>query len=242
MGVVQTAYEDIHGMLALGQIAGTSTSEVDSRVAHEAIPFGRAVSRHSGNSVSLGAVRVDVGELFTGLAADATTINIGTHITDPLGRRSIRSGGFYLIEDEIIYIISRHGDDITMARGQLETTAVFHSELTAITPIQVNVHFAGVAALDERVRATHSAVENGQYSAGEIVAVIYRGDVVVEASEDVSPGDHVVTDADGRLSAEFPGENYILIPGAQWMTERGNNNLAVVRLPGPITGEAGILP
>ena len=242
MAVVQTEYENIHGVLTLGQIADTSTSDVDSRIAHEDITFGRAVSRHSGNSVSLGAVRVDVGELFTGLAADATTINIGTHITDPLGRRSIRSGGFYLIEDEIIYIISRHGDDITMARGQLETTAVFHSELTVITPIQVNVHFAGVAVLDERVRATPTAIANGYYSEGENVAVLYRGDVVVEPSESVSPGDHVVTDTDGQLSAEFPGADYILIPGAQWMTERDDNNLAVVRLPGPITGEAGILP
>ena len=92
-----------------------------------------------------------------------------------------------------------------------------------------------------RVRATPVTITAGQYAQGVNVAVMYRGDVAVIAAESVSPGDHVVTDVDGQLSAEFPGGDHILIPGAQWRTARDANNLAVVRLPGPVTSVAGIL-
>ena len=246
MAVIQAVYNNTHDQIVNGQVFNTTSSDVDSFVANEVIPFGRGVSRYGdtmvgapANVAKLGAERTRIGRTSAAVTADATTVTIDPD--DDAGVHAVRAGAHYLIDDEIVYISSLASNTATISRGQLGTTAAVHDDLTPITPLQVNVHFLGIAVMDERVRATPTAVAAGQYAQGEIVAVMYRGDVVVTAPESVAPGDHVVTDVDGRLSAEFPGDDHILIPGAQWRTARDANNLAVVRLPGPVTAVAGIL-
>ena len=93
-----------------------------------------------------------------------------------------------------------------------------------------------MAIMDERVRASSGV----QYTEGELVAVMYRGDVAVLVSAAVVRGGHAVVtrvgvtdDEHGRFSSRGASANYVLVPGARFLTNTADNGIAVLRLAGP---------
>ena len=97
----------------------------------------------------------------------------------------------------------------------------------------------GIAVMDER----QAASVTGKFETGDIVPVLYRGDIAVKVSAAVANGNNVVaataaSGADatreeiGQLSTKGADTTHILVPGARFMTDAVAQALAVVRLSG----------
>ena len=185
MAVVQSTYPNVHGSLVLGQIASTATRDVDSFTADTIIPFGCGVGR-TATGVELGAQRELVGTTDAALLAADTSVDI-TIPADAARYAEILVADYYLLEEEIIIVWGADADGISsMERGYLGTTAADHASGTNLYRLQGGNMFAGVAILDERTRASIPA---GEYAAGEIVSVLYRGDVAVRVAHAVNAGE-----------------------------------------------------
>ena len=235
MSVVQTAYPNRHGFLVAGQIADTTSYDADSHSAASNIGFGLGVELLADGRVQIGAGRQPVALLAAGLNNTATSVNIDSEGM-PYGE--LPAGRHYIIDSEIIFVTSTSATQITaMARGQLGSTAAAHSNNDNILPLIGQSSFHGVALMDERVQASSGS----QYTEGEIVAVMYRGDVAVLVSDAVVRGGHAVVtrasgltdDEHGRFSSRGASANHVLIPGARFLTTTADNGIAVLRLAGP---------
>ena len=164
MSVVQTEYPNFHTALVDGQVADTTTCDVDSYrlTGDDAVPFGRAVSRIAAETIG-----------------------------------------------------DKRAERYTGAR------------------------YAGIAIQDERL----PGASNGQYTKGEVMSVIWRGDVAVKVHAAVAAGDDVVisqtTDGGGgreigMLSSTPAAANqYIALAGARFIRGAAAGGIAVVRLAGP---------
>ena len=241
MSVVQTTYPNRHGFLVAGQIVNTSTYDADSHTAAGNLPFGYGVELLANGSVQPGAGRQPVALLAAALNTSATSVNIDTE-NNPY--TELPAGQHYIIDSEIVYVSATSATAITvMVRGSLGSTAAAHSNNDVVLPLIGNTTFHGVAVMDERVQASSGE----QYTAGEIAAIMYRGDIAVRVSDDVVVGGLVVVtrqgttgDELGRLSSRAPDANHVLIPGARFIRAADDNDLAVVRLAGPTAFSAQI--
>ena len=95
----------------------------------------------------------------------------------------------------------------------------------------------GIAVMDERNRTA------GKFETGQIVPVLYRGDIAVKVSAVVANGNEVVAataasgsaatrEEIGQLSTKGNDATHIVVPGARFMTDAAAQGLAVVRLAG----------
>jgi len=85
MAVVQTTYRNYHDIGQNGQLASTSTYDVDSRqnVGTEAIPFGRALGQPTGDE--MGCVLGANEQRFVGISAAGKTLRPQTNDTYAIG-------------------------------------------------------------------------------------------------------------------------------------------------------------
>ena len=237
MAVVQSAYPNVHGSLVLGQIASTSTRDVDSFTADETIPFGCGVGR-TATGVELGAAREIVGTTDAAMLAADTAVDI-TIPADAARYSQVLVSDYYLLEEEIVIVWGADADGInSMERGYLGTTAADHASGTILYRLQGGNLFAGVAIMDERTRASSP---DGEYAAGEIISVLYRGDVAVRVAHAVNAGEtaSLVVAAGDNLGTftNLPSDHdNIQIAGAEFLTSAAADGIAVVRLMGPTTG------
>ena len=99
--------------------------------------------------------------------------------------------------------------------------------------------YAGIAIQDERLPASSAAA----YKKGDVMSVIWRGDVAVKVHAAVAAGDDVVisqtTDGGGGReigmlsSANAAANQYIALAGARFIRGAPAGGIAVVRLAGP---------
>ena len=97
----------------------------------------------------------------------------------------------------------------------------------------------GIAVMDERLPAGR----DGAFETNDIVPVLWRGDIAVKVSADVTDGADVVAatvasgtgaarEEIGQLSTKAADGTHILVPGARFMTDADAQDIAVVRLSG----------
>ena len=165
MAVVQTTYPNTHGEYVVGQIADTTTGDVDS------------------------VVLAGADDLMFGM----------------------------------------------MARQ----SAVTNSAPNAVDAGAATALMRGIAVRDQRLRAAR----DGAFETGDIVPVLWRGDIAVKVSAAVTDGANVVaaTEASGtgtareeigQLSTKAANATHIAVPGARFMTDAAAQGIAVVRLSG----------
>ena len=168
MSVVQTEYPNYHDGMVDGQVANTTTYDVDSAILNHAtvnVPFGRYVR--------------------TATAAGANARDVELGVAAGAGR--------------------------------------------------------GIAIMDERLPGASA----GEYTNGDPVSVLWRGDVAVRVSAAVTGGSNVVvatvqTGADatletvGQLSTKAANATHLLLAGARFMTTAAAQEIAVVRLAGSV--------
>ena len=232
MSVVQTGYPNYHAALVDGQIVNTQTCDVDSHTAAANIPFGHGLELLTDGRVQRGAGRQAVAMLTANIVAGATTASIdseGNPYTE------LPAGQHYIIDSEIIFVTETTATTMTIVRGQLGSTAAAHSNNDVVLPLIGNSSFHGVSVQDERL----PAASGGQYTAGDIVSVIYRGDVAVRVSAAVAVGGLAVVtrngttgDELGRFSSRAPDANHVLVPGARFTRAAADDGIAVLRLAG----------
>ena len=97
----------------------------------------------------------------------------------------------------------------------------------------------GIAVMDERLPAGRS----GAFKTGDIVPVLWRGDIAVKVSAAVTDGADVVAataasgaaatrEEIGQLSSKGADATHILVPGARFMIDAVAQGIALVRLAG----------
>ena len=132
------------------------------------------------------------------------------------------------------------GDDaIPFGRSVQRATAAGAGPRDIELGVKTN-KFVGIAIQDERV----PAADGMTFSKGEIVPVLWRGDVVVRVFTAVAAGADVVVatvqssakppEFEGQFSSVAADSTHILIAGARFMTAAAVGGLAVVRLAGPL--------
>ena len=95
----------------------------------------------------------------------------------------------------------------------------------------------GIAVMDERNRTA------GKFETGQIVPVLYRGDIAVKVSAAVTNSWNVVAataasgsaatrEEIGQLSSKDADGTHIAVTGARFMTDAAAQGLAVLRLAG----------
>ena len=235
MSVVQTTYPNFHAAWVAGQIADTQTCDIDSMVltGGDAVAFGRGVRLHSGErGVELGGARPAIAQLsadITNNATDAEWDNEGNPYSE------VAAGQHIIIGSEILYVSAATATGGTVARGALGSSAFAHTDNEHIYYLHGAVDFRGVAVMDERL----PAARNLAFETGDIMPVLWRGDIVVPVSGAVSADDAAVLTIDasagdelGSFSSRAPDSDHILIPGAHFLTAAVDNGLAVLRLTG----------
>ena len=246
MAIVQTTYTNFLGARVDGQIADTTTCDVDSyRLAGAAgVPFGRMVQPSQvTNAVDKG---VDLGVRRTQVAMVNGAINNSNTtlvVDEPSGHLAGGARGlidtFIMVGSEILHVTGATSTDLTVTRGALGSSAAAIADDVAVYAFDSAV-FTGLAIMDERLPGTSA----GAYVTDDPVSVLWRGDVVVKVSAAVVQGQSVVaatvasgTDATvetvGQLSAKAPSATHIAIPGARFETGAAAQGLAIVRLTGP---------
>jgi hypothetical protein len=96
-----------------------------------------AVSHSAGRPVTLiepqgaNATTIDEGATFS---SSDTTLTV-----DNAASLSIAVNGYIIIENEILQVTAISGDNLTVLRGQLGTSAVSHADATAVTKVIVSV-------------------------------------------------------------------------------------------------------
>ena len=149
MATVQTTYPNVHDQWLDGQIADTSSCDVDSYSAAADINFGRAV--HATGS-------------------DAVTMGIGTAET-----------------------------------------------------------FRGIAIMDQRVPATAGE----KYPKGEVVSVLWRGDVAVEADGAVTTGGiPTVNTTTGKVGIKAASATQIALTRSRFIQGAAAGKIAILRVDG----------
>ena len=233
MAVVQTTYPETHGLYVQGQVADTSTCDIDSHTAAGNIPFGYGVELLGDGRVQPGAGRQPVALLTATMAANATTAAIDN---EGMPYTELPAGRHYIIDSEIIYVTATTAAQLTCVRGQLGSTAAAHQNNDSVLPLIGQSTFHGIAVMDERIPASSGE----QYTQGDIAGILYRGDIAVRVSAAVAVGGHAVVTRDGstgdelgRVSSRAPDASHVLIPGARFIRAATDNNIAVVRLSGP---------
>lgn len=237
MSVVQTAYPNRHGFLVAGQIVDTTNCDVDSMNLSGAtsVPFGYGVEPDSGErGMQLGASRETVALLSAALNNSSTS-----PAWDAEGSpySEVGAGQHIVIDNEILYLSATTGTGGTAVRGQLGTTAAAHVNNAPIHYLNGRTNFRGVAVMDERQKASNA---EGEFETGDVMPVLWRGDIAVPVSAAVAVNAHAVMrignsatgDALGSFSARTPGGRHLLIPGAYFLTAAADDALAVLRLTG----------
>ena len=253
MSIVQTEYPRTLNPMVAGQIADTSTCDIDNkRVASGSanIPFGYAVresarsttprttggsdspATFAGGDVVLGVARVPIAMASSAVNAGATTLNVDTLTGAYSG--GIVAGSHIVHGSEILYVSAVDGGALTVVRGAMGSTAAAISNNAEIAYLDGHPDFAGVAVMDERLPGSRSE----EYAASDPCSVLWRGDVAVPVSAAVAEGAHVVVtitassgDPAGSFSARAVDANHVLIPGANFR-RASRNNISVVRLTG----------
>lgn len=101
--------------------------------------------------------------------------------------------------------------------------------------------FRGISVMDERLRASQGT----SFGSGDVIPVLWRGDIAVIADGAVTAGNDVVAatvavttgndqEVEGGLSTRAADATHLLISGARWMTTAAKGSVAVVRLAGPV--------
>lgn len=148
MATVQTKYPNVHDQWLEGQIADTSTCDVDSYTAGADINFGRAVH---------------------GTAAS-----------------------------------------VTMGIGTAES-------------------FRGIALMDQRVPATAGE----KYPKGEVVSVLWRGDVAVKVDAAVTTGGiPTVNTTSGKIGVTAADATHIALTKSRFITGAAAGGIAILRVDG----------
>ena len=242
MSVVQTSYPNEHDALLQGQMADTTTADVDSLLLKGAadVPFGMAVCNSAASGagdrdVDLGVRRVRAARINdnNGIAAGDLTITV-----DSLRDTVIRPGTLITIASEVILVSAATATTLTVVRAQMGSTAAGHANNAEIFYLNEN-EFRGIACRDIRLPAQQDV-----YETGDVVSVLWRGDVAVKVSAAVSAGDEVVAatagsgsgaalETTGQLSSKLPNATHTPIAGARFLTSVAAQGLAVVRLAGP---------
>ena len=140
---------------------------------------------------------------------------------------------------DIDSLIARGSDDIPFGRAVRNSAVTGAGAKDVDLGIATNL-FRGISVQDQRLPATNGAV----YKQGNVVSVLWRGDIVVKVHAAVAAGANVVAatvattgaspEAKGQLSTTVADTTHILIPGARFMTAAVAGGLAVVRLAGPV--------
>ena len=152
-----------------------------------------------------------VDDAFAGMVGSMTTCTIDSY--------EVATG------QDIAYgrAVMRNGTDVNTIDQGAEGTA------TALT------NFLGVAvATGSRLADVSSNTSLSHYDAGNIAAVLSRGDVWVQVDGAVAVGNDVtVTDATGELGTTAADGDHSPVAGI-WLTAAADNGLAKVRLFGTI--------
>ena len=239
MSIVQTVYPNFHQALVDGQVADTSTHDIDSYVLTDAlaVPFGRVVRSHSGvRGCILGPGRTTFARLSAALSNSATSATV-----DAVRNTELPAGIHAVIDNEIIYISGVATGTPTIVRGALNTTPAAHSNNANVHPLD-EISMLGVAIMDERLPASSGT----SYNMGDPVSVLWRGDVAVQVSAAVEAadrfGDVVVAsggsgagttlETRGQLSTKAQSTTHIRIPNARFISSAAAQGVAVVRLTG----------
>ena len=236
MSVVQTTYPNAHGFLVAGQIVDTQNCDVDSMnlTGSTDVRFGYGVHIDSApRGVAIGGSREVVALLSASHTNSITTLSVDAE-GNPYSE--LGAGQHLVIGTEIVYLSAATTTGGTIARGQLGSTAASHSNNDPVHYLNGGINFRGVAVMDERVKASNGE----QFETGDVMPVLWRGDIAVQVSGAVTAGAHVVMrtgagttgDPSGSFSARPPGGTHLLIPGAQFLTAAADNGLAVLRLTG----------
>ena len=240
MSVVQTTYPNYHEDFVDGQIADTSTCDVDSYFLADAdpVPFGRVVRAHTGDrGCILGPGRTSIAMLSAALNNSATSASV-----DNIRGTEMPAGIHIAIDNEIMYVSGVAGGTLTIVRGALNSTAAAHTNNTRVNPLN-EISMLGIAIQDQRLGASSGVT----YMQGDPVSVLWRGDVAVRVSAAVeasdSGGDVVVAsnasgagttlETRGQLSTKAVASNHLLIPNARFISSADAQGIAVVRLSGP---------
>lgn len=97
------------------------------------------------------------------------------------------------------------------------------------------LNFLGIAVKDP----TREQGDDDRYVEGTIAGLLFRGDIWVLVDGAVSAGQDVTIDATtGELGSTAADATHGLLPGARWLTDATDNNIAKVRLSGYMTAVA----
>ena len=145
------------------------------------------------------------------------------------------AGTHAVIENEIVFVSAATATSLTIVRGQLGSTAASHSNNDPVYLLNGGLNFLGVSVMDERLRAAAGVT----FDTGDLMPVLWRGDIAVIVSAAVVVGDYAVAtvtqatgDALGSFSTRTPGGRHAVIPGATFLTAAADNGIAVLRLTG----------
>ena len=240
MSVVQTTYPNVHQGFVDGQIADTSTADIDSYFLADAlpVPFGRVVRGHTGErGCILGPGRVTFALLSAAISNSATTATV-----DNIRNTELPAGTHAVIDSEIIYISGVATGTITIVRGALGSAPAAHANNANVQPFN-EISMLGIAIQDERLRASSGVT----YMQGDPVSVLWRGDVALRVSAAVDATDRAggvvvassgsgagtTLETRGQLSSKAPSTTHLLIPNARFISSAAAQGIAVVRLSGP---------
>ena len=239
MAVVQNTYPQFHDALINGQIANTVTCDVDSLNLRgsDAVPFGRAVCASAvagagDRDVDLGVRRRNLALINNsgGYNSSATSMAI-----DGLTDGDVRVGSYIVIGSEILHVSAATTTTLTVARGELGSTAASHNNNAPIRALDDGL-FSGISVQDQRLPAGRE-----EYETGEAVSVLRRGDIVVTVSAAVGNEDNVVAataasgsgnsrEEVGQLSTKRPDATHVTLSGAKFKSTAAAQGLAVVRV------------
>ena len=141
--------------------------------------FGSGISRDT-----VFAIGADINTSVTSIAWD----NDGAS-TDVNVPNLINAGDFVVINTEVMYVTGVGAAAITVVRGQKGTTAASHSNGDSVRNLNGRSNFAGVVLRDLTTGGRFNTSEVDAFINGEIVPVMYDGDIVCSFYEAVVAAD-----------------------------------------------------
>ena len=129
------------------------------------------------------------------------------------------------------------GDDVPFGVAVQTSQAASPDDREIEGGITLAADFRGIAVEDQRLPAANAGV----YKVGNIVSVLWRGDIVVKVSAAVSAQDDVVVattgsgagatlEVEGQLSSKAANATHIAVGSAKFLTSAAAQGLAVVRI------------